>query len=99
MLVLKDKGGSLEIFSVAVLPERQGEGLGKRLMRFAEEQALARGCSRLTLFTNSKMAENIALYRRAGFEESGRRPNPLRPGWILVDMHKTLTPSTDPGSA
>ena len=99
LLVLKDKGESLEVFSLAVLPERQGEGLGRRLMGFAEEQALARGCGRLTLFTNAKMVENIDLYRRLGFTESGRRPNPLRPGWTIVDMHKDLMPSTEPGSA
>ena len=99
VLVLKDKGESLEIFSVAVLPERQGEGIGRRLMTFAEEHARRRGRDMLTLFTNAKMVENIERYRRAGFEESGRRPNPLRPGWTLVDMHKSLMPSTDSGSA
>ena len=99
LLVLQDGAESLGVFSVAIHPERRGEGLGRRLMAFAEEQALARGRGRLTLYTNAKMVENIDLYRRLGFVESGRRPNPVRPGWTLVDMHKNLTPRTDSRSA
>ncbi len=96
LLVLEDKAESLEIFSVAILPERQGEGLGRRLLQFAEEQAVQRGRGKLTLYTNAMMVENIELYRRAGFEEYRRRPNPLRAGWTIVDMQKPIAPSTSP---
>jgi ribosomal protein S18 acetylase RimI-like enzyme len=99
LVVLEDYAESLTIFSVAVLPERQGEGLGRRLLAFAEAQARQRGCNMLTLYTNAKMTRNIALYRRCGFEETGRRSNPQRPGWIRVDMEKRLASGANRRSA
>lgn len=91
LIVIEDEPDRLVIYSVAVVPERQGEGLGHKLLAFAEELALERKRGLLALYTNSRMERNIALYQRAGFVESGRRPNPQRPGWVLVDMEKRLT--------
>lgn len=90
---------ALQVFSVAIEPEQQGKGLGTRLLGFAEEQVLSRGRDVLTLYTNARMTRNIALYRRLGFEETGRRSNPLRPGWTRVDMEKRLAPSVTRRSA
>lgn len=90
LIVLEDGPDDLTIFSVAVAPERQGEGLGRQLLRFAEEEARRRGHATLSLYTNARMTRNIAIYRAFGFEETGRRPNPKRPGWIRVDMEKRL---------
>jgi hypothetical protein len=36
------------------------------------------------------MERNIALYSTFGFRETGRRPNPHRPGWVVVDMAKQV---------
>jgi hypothetical protein len=36
------------------------------------------------------MTRNLALYARCGYRETGRRSNPARPGWVAVDMEKTL---------
>lgn len=44
----------------------------------------------IRLYTNALMERNIALYRGFGFQETGRRPNPYRPGWMLVDMTKDI---------
>jgi len=38
----------------------------------AEEQALAAGFQRIRLYTNEHMVENIALYQRLGYQETGR---------------------------
>lgn len=89
LLVLEENGESLTIFSVAVRPEHQSAGLGCRLLAFAEDEARRRGFTTLHLYTNA-MARNIAIYRRYGFEETGRSANEKRPGWIRVDMEKTL---------
>lgn len=92
LIVLEDAGDALLVYSVAVAPGRQGEGHGRRLLAFAEEVAAERGRRAVTLFTNARMERNLALYRRCGFVETGRRPNPHRAGWILVDMRKPLAP-------
>jgi hypothetical protein len=36
------------------------------------------------------MHRNIAIYRRWGFAETGRRTHPTREGHIIVDMAKRV---------
>jgi ribosomal protein S18 acetylase RimI-like enzyme len=99
LIALEDHGDHLHIFSVAVLPEHQSQGIGRRLLGFAEEQAREMQRPALTLCTGEKMTRNIGIYRRYGFIETRRRPNPNRPGWVLVDMEKTLGQAEDRRSA
>ncbi|MEO5756925.1 MAG: GNAT family N-acetyltransferase [Mesorhizobium sp.] len=82
------------IFSVAVPPGFQGKGFGIALLNHADEQARLWGLPEVRLYTNAKMERNIALYLAYGFHETGRRPNPYRPGWILVDMAKPIDRAT-----
>ena len=91
LIVLETHPDHLMIFSVAVAPDRQGRGVGLRLLEFADGRARAAGLTELRLYTNARMTRNIALYTRYGYRETGRRANPLRPGWIRVDMTRTLT--------
>lgn len=65
--------GSLHVENVAVPPEHQGKGLGKRLLAFAEDLARMRGLSQIDLYTNEKMTENLSVYPRLGFIEVDRR--------------------------
>ncbi|ESY73041.1 GNAT family N-acetyltransferase [Mesorhizobium sp. M0051] len=78
------------IFSVAVAPAFQGKGLGVALLKHADEQTRLWGLPEVRLYTNARMERNIALYLAYGFHETGRRPNPYRPGWVLVDMAKPV---------
>jgi len=36
------------------------------------------------------MTRNLALYTHCGYHATGRHENPARPGWVRVDMAKTL---------
>jgi ribosomal protein S18 acetylase RimI-like enzyme len=72
ILVLLPKPDHLLLDNIAVRPERQGQGLGRRLIEFAEAEARRLGHRELRLYTHEKMVENIALYRRLGFLETGR---------------------------
>ncbi|RDL51652.1 Mycothiol acetyltransferase [Ensifer sp. M14] len=78
----------LLIFSLAVAPSCQRQGLGMELLRFVDAQAVQQGVPEVRLYTNARMERNIALYRAYGFQETGRRQHPYRPGWMLVDMAK-----------
>lgn len=51
------------------------------------ERARERGAPALTLYTSEKMAENLALYARLGYRETGRR---AEDGFARVYMVKTL---------
>jgi len=59
----------LNIHDLAVLPQHRGQGVGRALLRAAEEHARRKGCCRLTLEVRDDNAAR-ALYRRVGFEDS-----------------------------
>jgi len=87
VLVLILEEDSMLVENVAVSPAAQGMGLGRQLMEFAERQAVSRGLSRVTLYTNEVMTENLAIYARLGYHETGRRG---QHGYSRVFMAKEL---------
>lgn len=72
VLVLEQGADGFLLDNIAMLPECQGKGFGRRLMEFAEAEALRRGFHEIHLYTHALMTENIALYRRVGFVETHR---------------------------
>jgi len=72
-IVARPRGGDWLIENVAVDPACQGQGLGRRLIAWAEAEARARGFSRVVLYTNMAMRGNLALYPRLGYREVARR--------------------------
>lgn len=72
MLVLNAEPGYLLVENVAVVPEAQGQGVGKALMRLAEDRAAASGLAELRLYTNAAMTENLTYYPRHGYVETHR---------------------------
>lgn len=90
LIVLERHADHMLIFSVAVSPDFQGKKLGIRLLDWAEQQALEAGLHLVKLYTNARMERNIKLYSAYGYRETGRRANPKRPGWTVVDMEKRL---------
>jgi ribosomal protein S18 acetylase RimI-like enzyme len=87
VLVMRPENDHLFVETVAVRPDRQGSGLGRRLMAFVEEAARDRGLREIQLYTNEKMEENLPFYRSLGFEETGRR---FDEGYRRVFMKKRL---------
>ncbi|GGO74466.1 N-acetyltransferase [Nonomuraea cavernae] len=88
LVVLVPEDGVLLVENVAVSPERQGRGVGRRLLAFAEEEARRLGLPALRLYTNAKMASNIALYESLGYVVTGRQGIE---GRSAVLMRKELT--------
>jgi GNAT superfamily N-acetyltransferase len=88
LIVLLAKPDHLLLDNIAVHPDRQGRGLGRRLIAFAESEALRLGYDLgLRLYTHERMTENIALYTRLGFRETGRGHDA---GYDRVFMKKAL---------
>jgi ribosomal protein S18 acetylase RimI-like enzyme len=92
IVVLLGKPDHLLLDNIAVRPDRQGAGLGRRLIAFAEADARRRGFAELRLYTHVTMVENIALYKRAGFFETGRGQDS---GYDRVFMSKHLISKTE----
>lgn len=86
-LVLRTAPDHLLIWSVAVDPTQQGTGLGRRLLDFAEAQALERGLRQVRLYTNAMFTENRKLYAHLGYAETGSE---TYEGRELVHMAKSL---------
>lgn len=87
VLVIELRDDHLFIENVAVHPEHQGTGLGRRMMDFAEQQALGNGLDEIRLYTHEMMAENLTYYPRLGYEEVDRR---TEDGYNRVFMRKRL---------
>ena len=72
VIVLRTHPDHVLVENVAVDPDRQGRGLGRALLAFAEMRAHAAGLDELRLYTNQAMTENIAMYERLGWAETHR---------------------------
>lgn len=91
ILVLIDAEGHLLLDNIAVAATARRSGVGRALLQFAEAEAARRGYSEIRLYTNETMVENLALYARIGYEETGR--SAFR-GLHRVNFRKPVTPHT-----
>lgn len=57
--------GEFQIYQMVVVPEFQGQGLGKRILQALTEKAIERGASRLILNARVTM---VKFYQKFGFE-------------------------------
>ncbi|ATW25098.1 GNAT family N-acetyltransferase [Candidatus Formimonas warabiya] len=67
ILVLLDFEDYVLLDNVAVIPSYQGKGIGKSLIKYAENYAVERGVKEIRLYTNVKMVENISIYKKLGY--------------------------------
>ena len=71
-LILVAESNHMTIANIAVRPDFQGRGLGRRLMNLAETEARGVGFSELRLATHVLLTENISYYLHLGWSESRR---------------------------
>jgi GNAT superfamily N-acetyltransferase len=79
---------TLYIRSMAVVPDVQGQGIGKMLLEQAEKYGKTKGFKRLQLYTTHFLHEAISLYNRFGFIDKGAEHD-LK-GTPLILMEKEL---------
>jgi GNAT superfamily N-acetyltransferase len=56
-----------EIMELAVAPERQGQGLGKRFVAWLSDEARRRDKRQMLVGTANASIDNIAFYQKCGF--------------------------------
>jgi ribosomal protein S18 acetylase RimI-like enzyme len=78
--------GAAELARLAVAPDRQGEGMGTRLLLEAERH-MPPGVSSLVLITGEHSHANLRLYERHGYVETHRTPAGTHE---LVHMRKSV---------
>jgi ribosomal protein S18 acetylase RimI-like enzyme len=87
IIVLLPGPDHLLLDNIAVAPARQGSGLGRRLLAFAEAEAARRGYREIRLYTHQTMTENQRLYAAIGYQETGRG---TEDGYDRLFMRKRL---------
>lgn len=80
-----------DITNVAIMPEEQGQGSGRRMMEYLLGQAQDRGISRVFLEVRVSNENAIRLYEELGFRNCGIRRNfyekPQEDGMVMVSVH------------
>ncbi|WP_291384516.1 MULTISPECIES: GNAT family N-acetyltransferase [Achromobacter] len=72
VLIPEPDDGCMLLDNIAVSPTAQGKGHGRTLLQWAEDTARRGGFSRIRLYTQEVMTENIAIYTRRGYVETHR---------------------------
>lgn len=88
LIETEHKPDHLWIENVAVHPDRQGQGLGTKLLKWAEKRAQVSGTGELRLLTNQAMEANIKLYKKVGYKVD--RTEPFHLGGTTVYMSKSI---------
>ena len=81
--------GVFELVKMAVAPEHQGHGTGRKLIAAALDRARALGAHRVALESNSGLASAVHLYEAFGFRHLGHdevTPSP----YVRADVHMVL---------
>ena len=83
--------GEAQIYNIAVAPESRGRGAGESLLRYQIDKAKESGCSVVDLDVRAGNTAALALYKKAGFKEVGRRKDYYGPDKDAVLMDLDLT--------
>jgi hypothetical protein len=60
------------------------------MVALAEALARQEGVQGLTLRVREVLAQNLALFERLGFRETGRHGHESRPETVMIDMRKSV---------
>jgi ribosomal protein S18 acetylase RimI-like enzyme len=84
------QNGSLYVGRLAVRPDFRRRGVASALLDAAKAEALRRGIRRLTLSARIALADNVALFRRHGFQIIATTCHPGFSHPTSCDMELTL---------
>jgi len=84
------KPGSLYVGKFAVWPQRQGRGIGRRLMQAAEDFARKSGLAELELETRIELTENHETFAALGFVKTAEGAHVGYDHTTYVTMRKPL---------
>ena len=74
--------------NLAVAPQHQRKGLGRRLVARIEALTRARGLTMVRLYTNKAFTSNLEFYQKLGY--AIEREEKIKSGGFLVHLAKTL---------
>jgi ribosomal protein S18 acetylase RimI-like enzyme len=86
---------TFDLYWIAVDKSKHRGGVGKRLLKFSEEEVVRRGGKLLLIETSSQetYGGTIQFYERTGYELVGKIPEYYKPGDDKLTFAKRLAPS------
>lgn len=87
---LKPEPGFLYLGKLAIAPECQGKGLGRRLLAIAEDVARKAGLPALRLETRIELTGNHATFAKWGFLKTAENSHPGFDRATSIEMQKRL---------
>lgn len=94
-MILRRYRKTMRIYSLAVAPFCQGQGIGQSLMRLAVERARRHGCVLLSLEAETENTRLVQWYRGLGFVEGELLPDYYSAGAAAVRMRCDVKPPPD----
>jgi predicted N-acetyltransferase YhbS len=88
----KPLGEAIYLGRLAVLPERRGRGLARRLIAEVETVAAAAGAAAVTLGVRIALPGNVAFFTALGYREIGREAHPGFSEPTSINMEKRIRP-------
>lgn len=70
---LEKKGNKLYLGMLSVSPEVQAQGIGKKMLKAADDHAKQNGCNAIEMTVISVREELVAWYERNGFKDTGKK--------------------------
>ena len=89
-MFIETKGDALFLSRVSVVPEKRGSGITAKMVGLAEAEARRQGIGALTLRVRELLGQNIALFERLGFRQTGRHAHESQPDTVMIDMRKAV---------
>jgi GNAT superfamily N-acetyltransferase len=94
-LYFEQRGDRAYVGMLSVDPDRQGHGIGRQMMAFAEQHARALDCSGVDIRVVNLREELPPFYRSLGYVETGRSEPVDDPGaskpYCFIRMAKNLS--------
>jgi len=87
---LREQPHALYVGKLAVLPDAQGQGVGKKLLVFTQEIARQLAYSQLELQVRIELVENQAVFSAMGFVKSAETSHPGFNRATSITMQKQL---------
>jgi ribosomal protein S18 acetylase RimI-like enzyme len=92
LVALRSGSALARLYSIALVPEASGTGLGARLLDAAEQAAAERGATAMRLEVRADNASAIRLYDRRGYRRFGLLPSYYEDGQDALRFEKRLPP-------
>jgi predicted N-acetyltransferase YhbS len=93
MFLKPEPPACLYVGKLAVSPQAQGRGIGRKLLQVAQAEAARVGLPALRLETRIELVGNHATFSAWGFEKTAEKAHPGFQRPTFIEMRKRLVPS------